>query len=302
MLPHQLDAARAALRGPARGLALAAMCATGCSAVAAPPADHRCLPADNFLCGRPRNLAHRGGANLRPENTLGAFSNAVEIGADVLELDVRSTADGVVVVLHDSTVDRTTDGVGQVSRLTAAAIAQLDAGHRFTRDGGATFPERGLGIRVPTLAQVLGGFPAARFSIEIKDHTGTVGPVLALVSSLGLTDRVEIASFADDILAEVRATAPDVLTTMSLAEMVELANLTDADEPTYVLPAPIVQAPVDQLTPAILARAQRLQLVVQVWTVDDEATMADLLARGVDGIITNDPVRLRAVIGALGGP
>jgi glycerophosphoryl diester phosphodiesterase len=268
----------------------------GCSSVPSKPPDNNCLPDDNFLCGGPLNIAHRGGANLRPEGTMVAFENAMAIGVDVLEMDVRRTADGIPVVIHDTTVDRTTDGTGTVSTLTLAAIQQLDAGHDFTPDSGTSHPYRGMGIHVPTLEQVLTAFPTAHFSIEIKDGVTTVEPVLALISSLGIEDRVVIASFLDNVIQKVRTDAPDVLTTMSLLEMATFYGLTDADEATYVLPAPIIQAPFLQITDDTLARAELHHLVVQAWTVDDDATMTDLLTRGVDGIITNEPDRLRDVI------
>lgn len=261
----------------------------------APPAS--CGPEDGALCGRPRNLAHRGGASLRPENTLAAFANATAIGADVLELDVQLSADGVVMVMHDATVDRTTDGQGAIAALTASELAQLDAGYRFSPDGGATFPYRGTGIGVPTLAAVLASNPAAYFSIEIKDSALTVEPVLALLAGAGLEDHVVIASFLDSALGKVRTLAPTLLTTLSLGEMVELANLTPDDEAAYVAPGAIAQVPVDQLTADTLARVHRHGLVVQAWTVDDETTMQALLAQGVDGIITDAPDRLQAVIG-----
>src|SRR6185503_6389493 len=102
------------MRGTQAASIAALVCVLGASCGTDEPVanDNGCRPEEHFLCGRPRNLAHRGGANLRPENTLAAFSNAVAIGADVLELDVQHTADNVVVVIHDATVDRTTDGVG----------------------------------------------------------------------------------------------------------------------------------------------------------------------------------------------
>jgi hypothetical protein len=136
-------------------------------ACSAPPADmpldHTCAASDSFLCGRIRNIAHRGGAALAPENTLPAFANAVSIGADILEMDVRRTSDGVVILLHDPMVDRTTDGTGAVSGMTYAQLQQLDAGYKFTRDSGATRPYRGIGVRVPTLADVLAAHPDRYF-------------------------------------------------------------------------------------------------------------------------------------------
>ena len=261
-----------------------------------------CQAEANVLCGRPLNLAHRGGGNLRPENTLEAFRNAVSVGADVLELDVQRTADDVIVVIHDATVDRTTDGTGAVGDLLFAELEQLDAGYWFTTDGGATYPYRGMAIRIPTLEQVLAAHPSMHFSIEIKDTAPTVTPVLAMISAHGLADQVVIASFYDRVLGEVRDQAPAMLTTMSLGEMVEFAQLTETTELTYAPPAAIIQAPVDELTDGVIARAHRMNLVVQAWTVDDVARMSDLLARGVDGIITNLPDQLAAVISAPSTP
>jgi len=258
----------------------------------------RCTPEDSFFCGGPRNIAHRGGSRLAPENTLPAFANAIATGADILELDVRRTADDVVVVLHDPTVDRTTDGVGDVGAMTFAELQQLDAGYQFTPDGGASHPFRGMEIRVPTLQQILDAFPDAYFNIEIKDAVPTVAPVLALIQERGLADRVLVASIYDEIQAKVRANAPDVLTSMTAPELLALSNLTAEDEASYVPRAPIAQPPYVYVTPELLAMAKRHHLVVHVWTVDDRETMVDFLDRGVDGIITNDPVLLHDVLGA----
>jgi len=96
-------------------------------------------------------IAHRGGAGLRPENTLAAFQHAAQLGADVLEMDLRVAADGAIVVMHDATVERTTDGAGAVASLKLAELKRLDAGYRWSPDGGATFPYRGRGVRVPAL-------------------------------------------------------------------------------------------------------------------------------------------------------
>src|ERR1700747_2744500 len=100
-----------------------------------------------FQGARPRLFGHRGAAGVAPENTLPSFHRARADGADVFELDVHATRDGAIVVLHDASLERTTDGAGPVAALTAAELSRLDAGHRFTPDGGRTFPYRGQGIR-----------------------------------------------------------------------------------------------------------------------------------------------------------
>ena len=103
-----------------------------------------------------------------PENTLHAFEGAAALGADVIETDVRSTSDGVLVVFHDATVERTTDGVGSVARMTLAELKRLDAGYRWSPDGGRTFPLRGRGLSVPTLEEVFERLPGMRFNVEPK--------------------------------------------------------------------------------------------------------------------------------------
>src|SRR5262245_27486900 len=120
-----------------------------------------------FTSAGPAVFAHRGGAALAPENTLAAFDRGLTLGADGIELDVRLSRDGVVVVHHDATVDRTTDGRGALSALTADELARLDAGYRF-QEGASRHPFRGCGIGVPRLADVLSQFRGARVIIELK--------------------------------------------------------------------------------------------------------------------------------------
>ncbi len=121
------------------------------------------LPAADVLI-----IGHRGAAGLAPENTIPAFEAALRHGAHMLELDVWPTGDGAVVVLHDETVDSTTDGAGRVTEMTLAQVQSLDAGYRFTADGGVTYPWRGVGVVIPTLADVLREFPDTPFVMEIK--------------------------------------------------------------------------------------------------------------------------------------
>ncbi|HEX7955748.1 MAG TPA: glycerophosphodiester phosphodiesterase family protein, partial [Pyrinomonadaceae bacterium] len=114
----------------------------------------------------PLAIAHRGGAGLWPENTLHAFEHAAALGVDVIETDVRATADGEIVVFHDERVERTTDGAGEVRALTLADLKRLDAAHRWSPDGGRTYPLRGRGVTVPTLGEVFAALPEMRFNIE----------------------------------------------------------------------------------------------------------------------------------------
>lgn len=254
-------------------------------------------PSHYFLCGGVRNMAHRGGSKLAPEDTLAAFEHAAALGVDVLEMDVHSTADGQIVVLHDDTVDRTTDGAGPVTGFTLDSLQALDAAFHFSPDGGVTFPLRGTGVVIPALYDVLAAFPDAHLSIEIKQQEPSiVDGVLDLLDAFDARDRVVIASFLDPVMTDLRAKAPDLLTTYTLSEMFQWSQLTEADDATYAPPAPVVQAPVDTLTDEMIALAQRHGVAVQVWTVNDRAEMDRLIQLDVDGILTDDPVMLAQVI------
>src|SRR5918911_1481417 len=153
----------------------------------------------------PVNLAHRGASALAPENTIEAFRLAVEAGAGGLELDVHMTRDGHIVVIHDATVDRTTSGTGAVSEMTLDELRMLDAGHNFSPDGGPTRPYRGRGVRVPTLGEVLEGFPGVAVNIEIKARTpGIEETVLGVLREANALGRALVVSTPHDIVKRFR--------------------------------------------------------------------------------------------------
>lgn len=251
--------------------------------------------------GRRYNTAHRGGADLWPEHTLLAYQGAIDAGADVLELDLHATSDGVIVMMHDGEVDRTTDGTGDVSDFTFAELRKLDAGYRFTADGGQTHPYRGKGLQVPTLEEVLAAHPDALFSIETKQSTPSItAPTLDLIYAAGVEEQVVLSSFNDNTLAELRAAAPDILSAIGLADGFAFYTLEDDDLDEYEPPTPYFAAPADfsgvGLTPELIARAHQVGIVIHAWTVNDPDQMRELLDWGVDGIITDDPVSLEAVL------
>ena len=239
-------------------------------------------------------IAHRGGAGLRPENTLAAFRHAAALGADMLEMDLRATADGVIVVLHDATVDRTTDGHGRVDGLALELLRRLDAGYRWTSDGGQTFPFRGRAILVPTLAEVLARLPQTRMTIEMKQQGAAFAvSVCALLRESGMTPKVLVASFDHATLKAFREDCPEVASSMSAREV----RLFLAVRGAYTPPAPALHLPDRRgemllATLDIIAMARQRQLKVHVWTVNDEVRMRELLRLGVDGIITDRPDRL----------
>ena len=133
--------------------------------LARPSADHLYFTDDK---NRPLLMAHRGGAGLWPENTLYGFKRAVDLGVDVLETEVRRTSDGVMVLMHDRTVDRTTNGTGAINAFNMGEVKALDAGFTWSSDGGQTFPFRDRGITVPALEEIFSTFPNMRINIDIK--------------------------------------------------------------------------------------------------------------------------------------
>jgi glycerophosphoryl diester phosphodiesterase len=253
-------------------------------------------PGNLLLSDQQLNIAHRGGGRLRPEATLPAFEHALSVGADVIEFDVHASSDGVVVVIHDDTVDRTTDGSGAVSGMSFAELRMLDAGYEFTPDDGQTFPYRGMGIQIPTLDEVLEAFPDQYYLIEIKQYEPSIVPeVLAILEAHSVLDRVIIASFQQTTIDAVRAANPELFTAMTLQEMVEFYGA--SEQPGYRPPALFVQAPWDIVDQPLVDFAHSIGLKVQPWTVNGESQMHDLLALGVDGIMTDDPELLEAALG-----
>jgi glycerophosphoryl diester phosphodiesterase len=246
------------------------------------------------------NIAHRGGGKLAPEETQVAYQNAIQVGADVIECDAHSTADGVVVCMHDDTVDRTTNGKGTIQSMTFASLRALDAGYAFSPDGGTSFPYRGKGLQVASLDEFLQVHPTVGLSIEIKQADPPIGPqVVQAIVAHGALDRTVLIAFFDDTMAQVRALEPRLTTGLALGEMLALSTLQDADEATYLPPARVIQAPTNQMDPQLLvARAHRLGMKVQFWTINDAKQMSALVAMGADGIFTDDPATLHAVVSA----
>jgi glycerophosphoryl diester phosphodiesterase len=261
------------------------------------------------------NIAHRGGAAVRPENTLVAFRHALTLGAVALEGDLHATRDGVVVVCHDPTVDRTTDGSGPIKQMALHELRRLDAGYRFTRDGGRTHPYRGVGIQVPTLQEVFSD-PALNRTpmiLEIKQQEPMIADtVLDLVRAHGMEDRLVFGSFHQTCLEQVRSRAArremNILTSLAPEEVVAffLTPLEAHANGDYVPPGRLLQVPVEHdlegekikvVTEEFMTRARAAGLGVQVWTVNDPAEMRWLaLELKVAAIMTDDPGLLREVL------
>lgn len=253
---------------------------------------------------------HRGAHGIAPENTLAAFDAGVRAGVDVLEFDVHRTRDGELVVIHDDTVDRTSDGQGAVAELTLAELRRLDAGFRFTTDGGRSYPFRGRGVGFSTLAEVLESYPEHLLTVEIKPspYTEHVPETIQTLRELA-PGRALIGSFAASILAEVRARAPEIPTSASLWEIqkfyfFQLLGL----EKHFSSPARVLQIPrysnhdhdtgIRVTSSRFVRAAHATGRSVQVWTINEPLVMDELFQLDVDGITTDFPQVLNDALAA----
>ncbi len=257
-----------------------------------------------FLGLRPTlHISHRGGALLAPENTRAAFDSAIERWrTDMLELDVHLTADGQLVVSHDPTVQRCTNGEGPIREQTLAELQRLDAGYHFTPDSGLTYPFRGKGVRLPSFKEVLVAYPGLPLNVELKeDAPGAVEALAALVRGLGAGPRVCIGSELDWLAERLVKALPEVTHFYPRDALVQAVVAIKSSEPLppspySVLDVPYRYAGVTLLDRDFLAAAREAEKWVNVWTVDAEPEMRALVAMGVGGVMTDRPDILRRVL------
>lgn len=250
----------------------------------------------SFLEPMPRVIAHRGDSRNYPENTLPAFESAVRMGIDVVETDIHLTKDGVLVIWHDPTLERNTDGRGRIEDHTLEELRRFDAGYTFTQDGGKTFPFRGKGVRICTLAEALEHCPGQRFNIDLKTKCPEiVDEFIRVIREHDAVDRVVGASFHLSNLKRLRRLAPDFLTSVTTAEVVPLLfrqkthTLPKAFKRKIIFQIPMAAGPVKVVTPAFVKAMHQRGAVVMVWTINDEETMRKLFEMGVDSVMTDDP-------------
>lgn len=243
-------------------------------------------------------VAHQGGEVLRPSNTMEAFRHAVDLGADVLDTDMHRSSDGVLVLIHDETVDRTSDGTGAVRDLTIEALRQLDFGYRFRAlDDQATYPWRGRGLGIVTVEELFAEFGRdVRYGIEIKQTVPEAARELCdLITRSGLEDRVLVSSFAQPNMDVFRLACPEVATSATEAEVrrfviLDRLRLTGFDRPDHdAFQVPESVRRWRLLTDGFLDTAEDWNLPVVPWTVDDPEAMDRLIGDGVRGINTNRP-------------
>lgn len=246
-----------------------------------------------------RLYAHRGASAILPENTLEAFARALADGADALETDVHLTRDGAVVVHHDRTGRRTAGIARAVAQVDLAEVRRWDAGQGLTLGG-----ERmaGRGFRVPTLEEVLGAFPDVPVNVDIKAHgRGVAGRVIEVVRRAGAEGRVTLTSVDDATCRAVRAHGY-----RGPIGLGRLAGLFVVAAPRFLLkrfrpPGEALQIPwrfkgqrFDR--PDVVQRARELGLRLDYWTIDDPEVAARIARLGADGVMSNDPGRVRAAL------
>jgi glycerophosphoryl diester phosphodiesterase len=264
--------------------------------------------ADKPFFAKPWLLgAHRGGAALWPENTLTAFRAAAERWPDaIMETDARLTADGQVVLLHDDTVDRTTDGKGPVGSMSLAEVRKFDAGFRFTTDGGKTFPHRGKGVTIPTLAEALKALPRSRFEIELKPVDGVADAVVDLIKAAGAEDRVLLASFDPRLTLRAQRLAPQIAFCYEFLGGVRMLDqLRRGDWAAYRPTAEVLSIPTNMLRRFALTadevRAIRAKgIFLQVHTINQRARIQEMLNLGADSILSDRPDLLAEVVSQRG--
>ena len=243
----------------------------------------------------PRVVAHRGDSEFYPENTLPAFLSAVELGVDVIETDVHLTKDGRIVIWHDPTLERNTDGNGRIEDHTYDELMKYDAGYTFTKDG-KTYPFRGKGIRLMLLDEALKACPESRFNIDLKSKDDKiVDEYISVIRGNHAENRICTASFHLQNLKKLRRLAPDFLTSLSTLEVAPIV----LRKKLHILPSSIGNTPIFQIPTAMygikliderfVKEMHKRGATIMVWTINDENEMKRLFNLGVDTIMTDNP-------------
>ena len=254
-----------------------------------------------FNHDRPLVIAHQGGELLAPSNTMTAFENAAEMGVDVLETDIHITKDGHLVTIHDPSVDRTTNGKGNVADLTLAEIQELDAGYHF-KDLEDNYSFRGKDVYIPTVDEMFQTFGDLKIEIEIKDDNPPekideiASKLWDLIEKYQMEEKILISSFDQDILKTFDKYANGTVAITAGRQEVKnfvvfhkfyLRNLYIPTVDAFQIP--VEDSGFDLTEQKLIDGAHRLGMEVHYWTIDDPSTMEKLIDAGADGILTNRP-------------
>lgn len=253
-------------------------------------------------------IAHRGGRGIAPEGTMAAFDKSFALGVDVFEYDIHQTADGHLVVIHDPSVDRTTDGSGLVNEMTLAEVQALDAGYHF-KDEQGEYSYRNQGVYIPTVVEVFEAYPDMRQLIEIKD---TNDPVLYdeiiqqlwnLIQEYKMEDQVMIGSFDHEINEAFEELSEDKIPIGAGEQAVrDFANMHVpylnglAKSSVDSLQLPVEEEGHNLASKNIIRSAKKRNMAIYYWTINEKDEMKELILKGVDGLITDYPDRMKEVI------
>ncbi len=250
-----------------------------------------------FLSEKVRVFAHRGDSMYFPENTMPAFKSAADLGVDCIETDIHLTKDGVCVIWHDDTLERTGGKPDRICALTLEDLKKVDAGYMFSPDGGKTFPFRGRGISVITLDELLEELPEMKFNIDLKDRSRKLTEEFArVIKRHKAENRVLGASFHLENLLGIRKLIPRMTTSFAPeeAKTVVLLGKTGLLRFRKNFPAEAFQVPeysgrLKVVSRRIVSALHRKGIAVHVWTVNSRRDMERLFSLGVDGIFTDNP-------------
>jgi len=261
------------------------------------------------MSSNPLVIGHRGAAVLFPENTMASFEAALhQISADMIEFDVQESKDKVPVVIHDDTLERTTNGLGRVSDHSLSELKKLDAGFRFNPSGYQTFPFRGKGLEIPTLEEVLRKFPDRGLAIEIKSRSkDLIRPILDLAARYGQTEKIVVGSLQDDVFLELEKIAPPFRLFTSKKKVIRLLaeyyirRKRPKKEPSLVASMPVRSRYFDLKKKSWIDWLKSKNVAVYYWTVNDPALMEELVRRGADGLMSDDPGLLKKTLDRIAG-
>lgn len=253
-------------------------------------------------------IAHRGGKGLAPEGTMAAFDNAASLEVDVFEYDTHMTSDGHLVVIHDDTVDRTTNGSGKVNEMSLEDVQLLDAGYNFVDDAGE-YSFRDKGVYIPTVEEMFQKYPNMRHLIELKDtnapelYDDVIEELWRLIQEYNMEDNVMVGSFTHSInerFEEVSwgeipiGAGEDAVRDFATKHVAYLNGLASSSVDSLQLPTE--SDGYDLTTNNLIQSAKARGMSVYYWTINDKETMRELVEKNVDGIMTDYPNLLIEVL------
>ena len=253
-------------------------------------------------------IAHRGGKGIAPEGTLAAFDKSFELGVDIFEYDIHQTSDGHLVVIHDPSVDRTTDGSGLINEMTLYEVQALDAGYHFQDETGK-YSYRGQGVYIPTVREVFEAYPNMRQLIEIKDtndpaiYEEIIQKLWHLIQEYEMEDYVMIGSFDHEINERFEEISTGKIPIGAGEQAVrDFANMHVpylnglAKSTVDSLQLPVEEEGHNLASKNIIRSAKKRNMAIYYWTINEKEEMKELILKGVDGLITDYPDRMKEVL------